>query len=180
MVSEDIPAHRSLYGLMRLLHSGPQQPIGPIQPCGHTWLGHPPFFFIALTFRNWKNNPSLWILGKKISEDLATLGLHSSVVILGWNQQWLCQPHAIPTLYLCYFVHTFVCSLCCCSGWTKTVSLFHCGSRCLPHKHRRPGCGQLKRPALMHRLAPSLLPEQQRRFLLPLEIERADFQHTGE
>lgn len=46
-------------------------------------------------------------------------------------------------------------------------------------KHGTPGYGLWKWPKLMYRLAPSLLPELQRRFLLPLETDIMDFWNTG-
>lgn len=59
-------------------------------------------------------------------------------------------------------------------------SAFSTVSQDVCHKKQgRPGYGQWKWPTLMYRLTPFILPEQQRRFLLPLETDSMDFWNTG-
>lgn len=59
-------------------------------------------------------------------------------------------------------------------------SAFSTVSQDVSHKKQgRPGYGQWKWPTLMYRLTPFILPEQQRRFLLPLETDSMDFWNTG-
>lgn len=137
------------------------------------------FFLISPTFRT----------SRKLEKKISGLGGrirrsdNSGPVFLG-GHTWLALSGTTPVACSTHMVWTLFCVFCLLSllppALDQNSQAFPCGSGCLPHKHRTPGCGQVKWPGLLCLLTPSLLPEPQRQALLPPEMESMSFHNTGE
>lgn len=146
-----------------------RKPTGPIWPCRYTWLRslfillfqHLEIESIIQVYGFWgeKKNQKIWQLWAYI-----LLWSYLARISSGCPSCMQYPSRIYVTLYTLLFVLSAAAQAGPKQSAFSTVTQDACHK-----KHGRPGYGQWKWPTLMYRLTPFLLPERQRRFLLPLE-----------